>query len=237
MLFRSLDCPDDDNPCTEDECNPATGECGIPRSETTCDDGKYCNGEDTCDAGECTAHAGNPCSGTCNEAGDYCECASKTDCPADEVSAWGACAYATECVETAMRNRTVTKYSCNGVGKCIAGAPMIESDSAGCVRETDNVACTDDGLRCNGVEKCKNGNCTGDNVNPCAGMAATPFCYNSGTQCRQCTGSTVANSVGCAGTEKCCSGGCIPSGNTCSIIINPQIINPQIINPQIIISQ
>jgi hypothetical protein len=120
------------------------------------------------------------------------------------------------------------------VGKCVAGAPTIESDSAGCVRETDTIACTDDAKPCNGVEKCTNGNCVGNGKDPCAGNAAMPFCYDTGTMCRKCTGSTVANSVGCAAnTEKCCSGSCIPSGNTCGIIINPQIINPQIIiNPQ-----
>ncbi|HEX2875120.1 MAG TPA: hypothetical protein VHP33_27905 [Polyangiaceae bacterium] len=217
---KELDCPDDDNPCTEDECNPDTGECGIPRSETSCDDGVYCNGADTCDAGECSVHEGNPCSGTCNEAGEYCECATKDDCPADEVGEYGDCAYATECVETAMKSRTVTKYSCNGVGKCVAGAPTIET--APCTRETDTNVCTTDGNRCNGTEKCKNGQCTGDNVNPCAGQAATPFCYPSGEQCRKCTGSTVANTVGCAANQKCCDGSCIASANNCFIVL-PQL--------------
>ena len=41
------ECVDDNNPCTEDACNPKTGECGIPRSGNTCDDGIYCNGADT----------------------------------------------------------------------------------------------------------------------------------------------------------------------------------------------
>lgn len=226
---KELDCPDDDNPCTEDECNPDTGECGIPRSETNCDDGVYCNGADTCDAGECTVHEGNPCSGTCNEAGEYCECATKADCPADEPGEWSACAYASECVETAMKTRPVTKYTCNGVGKCI-GSAAVESEA--CTRDTDGTVCTDDGKRCNGTEKCKNGNCTGDNVNPCAGQADTPFCFDTGTQCRECTGS-AGTSVGCDANYKCCNNACIPTANNCSIIINPQIINPQVINPQI----
>jgi hypothetical protein len=216
---KELDCPDDDNPCTEDECNPDTGVCGIPRSETSCDDGVYCNGADTCEAGECTVHEGNPCSGTCNEAGEYCECATKEDCPADMPGEWSTCAYASECVETAMKTRPVTKYTCNGVGKCI-GTAAVESE--GCTRETDNTVCTSDNLACNGTEKCKNGNCTGDNVNPCAGMAATPFCYNSGTQCRACTGNSVETTVGCTAGQKCCNGTCIASGNTC-LIFNPQI--------------
>ncbi len=44
-----------------------------------CDDGVFCNGADSCDAGACTAHAGTPCSGTtpsCNETDRRCDCAS-----------------------------------------------------------------------------------------------------------------------------------------------------------------
>ena len=111
---------DDQRSCTVDTCDEANKSCASTPDDTQCDDGVYCNGADTCDAGECSVHEGNPCSGTCNEAGEYCECATKDDCPADEVGEYGDCAYATECVETAMKSRTVTKYSCNGVGKCVA---------------------------------------------------------------------------------------------------------------------
>lgn len=43
-----------------------------------CDDGVFCNGVDTCAAGSCSAHAGDPCQGgdtcnnTCNEGTDDC---------------------------------------------------------------------------------------------------------------------------------------------------------------------
>lgn len=196
---KELDCPDDDNPCTEDECNPSTGECGIPRSETSCDDGVYCNGKDTCDAGECSVHDGNPCGGTCNEGGKYCECSTKEDCPADEPGEWSECAYASECVESAMKTRPVTKYTCNGVGKCV-GAAAVEQEA--CTRETDGIACLDDGKRCNGAEKCKNGNCLPVGTNPCAGQDM-PYCWESDPQCRACL--TADN---CQGTEICCRGTC-----------------------------
>jgi len=218
---KELDCPDDDNPCTEDECNPDTGECGIPRSESSCDDGVYCNGADTCEAGECTVHEGNPCGGTCNEAGEYCECATKADCPADELGEWSECNYASECVEATTRNRTVTKYSCNGVGKCVAAAPIIESEP--CTRETDGLACLDDKNRCNGTEKCKNGGCVANGVDPCAGNAPKPYCYGSDEMCRACktTGITLTGKpqVGCAATDYCCGGVC--STKSCLSVIDP----------------
>lgn len=213
---KELDCPDDDNPCTEDECNPDTGECGIPRSETSCDDGVYCNGADTCDAGECTAHEGNPCSGTCNEGGEYCECSTKEDCPADEPGAWSECAWANECVETAMKTRPVTKYTCNGVGKCV-GAAAVEQEA--CTRDTDTIACTSDNNRCNGTEKCKAGNCVPDAVDPCKGNAANPYCYNADPTCRVCKSANIngSNPMGCSSGQYCCGGSCQSTG--CLVIV------------------
>lgn len=220
---KELDCPDDDNPCTEDECNPETGECGIPRSETACDDGKFCNGEDTCDAGECTAHAGNPCTGTCNEGGDYCECATKDDCPADEPGEWSECAWGGECVETAMKTRAVTKYTCNNVGKCVSSSAV---ENAACARETDGVACTDNLNRCDGLELCKNGSCVpqGATADPCKNNAAKPYCYNSDPTCRVCKSTNLTGSTwvgNCSSGQYCCSGNC--QNTSCLTVITTQI--------------
>jgi hypothetical protein len=221
-----LSCANDNNPCTEDECNPATGECGIPRTGTACDDGLYCSGADTCDNGECTEHEGNPCGdNTCNEAEDFCECDMDDDCPADAPGEWGACMFGvTICNESGTRSRPVATSTCTA-GKCVAGA-TVENEA--CTRDTDGIACTDDGLRCTGAEKCVAGQCMGAG-NPCGG--ATPYCYSGGTQCRECLGND-----GCGGAEKCCSGTCIPTANVCGIIgtiIGPTI-SPTVIGPTII---
>jgi hypothetical protein len=213
---KELSCADDNNPCTEDECNPATGECGIPRSETACDDGVYCNGADTCDAGECSVHEGNPCSGTCNEAGKYCECASADDCPADEPGEWGACGYESTCDEAATQSRPVTKYSCNNVGKCV-GTAVVENMP--CTRDTDGTVCETDNNRCNGTEKCKAGACVPDNVDPCAGNASNPYCYNGDPTCRVCKSSNLngSNPVGCSSGMYCCGGSC--QSTSCLVIV------------------
>lgn len=90
------DC-NDNNPCTEDSCNPQTGECvSTPLSEGNCSDDSACTTNDHCDAGtcvgepvECTAiddcHEAGSCdaeSGLCNdprrENGVECESGSGT---------------------------------------------------------------------------------------------------------------------------------------------------------------
>ncbi len=64
-------------------CDPATGNCSNPSKSngSSCNDGQFCNGTDTCNSGSCGVHAGNPCPGadgdsdcseTCNEAADNC---------------------------------------------------------------------------------------------------------------------------------------------------------------------
>jgi hypothetical protein len=51
----------DGNGCTDDVCNAAAV---LPADNTApCSDGLFCNSADTCNAGSCTAHAGDPCSG------------------------------------------------------------------------------------------------------------------------------------------------------------------------------
>ena len=70
----SLDC-DDINPCTVDTCDPVSGCQNEPLPNgTTCNDGLYCNGSDTCSEGSCSAHAGISCpAGTaCDETLDTC---------------------------------------------------------------------------------------------------------------------------------------------------------------------
>jgi hypothetical protein len=210
---KDITCEDDDNPCTEDVCNPATGECGIARTGTSCDDGKYCNGDDTCNEGECTEHEGDPCNGqTCNEADDVCECVVDEDCPADKPGAWSECTFATTCVETGNRTRAVAKFSCME-GACVQEA-AVENEV--CPRETDGLSC-DDGLRCTGVDKCKAGNCD-HSGNPCAGGGVdADGCWETGTQCRSCgVGAACGAKYSCcdnSGTTASCSLG------FCGIII------------------
>jgi len=72
ICANDSDC-DDYNPCTYEVC---AGQCVYyDSSQTPCNDGLYCNGEDTCENGDCSLHSGDPCpSGTvCNENTDSCD--------------------------------------------------------------------------------------------------------------------------------------------------------------------
>jgi hypothetical protein len=65
-------------------CSGASAECpaDLPKDNgSSCNDGSFCNGADTCVAGACTSHAGDPCPGAdgdadcseaCDEAADAC---------------------------------------------------------------------------------------------------------------------------------------------------------------------
>jgi hypothetical protein len=74
------DCTDG-NVCTDDACNELSDACEPLNNTTGCDDGVFCNGADTCSAGVCSQHPGDPCDGadgdgncaeTCDEGADNC---------------------------------------------------------------------------------------------------------------------------------------------------------------------
>ncbi len=72
--------PDDCQACSEAAGASSDGVCDEALTGTSCDDGLYCNGTDTCQAGSCS-HAGDPCPGpdgdddcveSCDETEDEC---------------------------------------------------------------------------------------------------------------------------------------------------------------------
>jgi hypothetical protein len=62
-------CPDDGNPCTSEDCNPA-GACISVNLDVACDDGNPCTLSDFCVAGVC---AGTPAAEVCNGLDDNCD--------------------------------------------------------------------------------------------------------------------------------------------------------------------
>src|SRR5205085_1335006 len=73
---------DDNNACTTDACDPATGSSTHTpvNNGTSCDDGNACTSNDTCQAGACTGGTTKTCAasdqchiaGTCNPANGQC---------------------------------------------------------------------------------------------------------------------------------------------------------------------
>ncbi len=100
QCISDAECADDGNPCTDEVCS--AGQCTHPpkTNGTSCSDGLYCNGAETCQGGVC-ADGLDPCVDLahCNEATDSCnqcvsaaECDDNNPCTADTCSA-GACVH------------------------------------------------------------------------------------------------------------------------------------------------
>ena len=226
-------CPDDafasdTTPCTgtsqggtcdndpADHCSGTANTCVdvYKANGTSCDDGLYCNGADTCAAGACTTHAGDPCAGgaecnrTCNELAGNCYDPMTTACTSD--------------------GEVCTDDFCNGAGAC---------------EHTNNTASCDDGLYCNGADTCSGGVCThaGD---PCAGGAEcnrtcnelagncydpmTTACTSDGEVCTDdfCNGAGACehpnntascdDGLYCNGADTCAGGVCTHAGDPCT---------------------
>lgn len=191
-------CPNDNDPCTEDECNPETGECGIPRSGNACDDGVYCNGGDTCEDGECSVHEGDPCAAACNEGADACECETVEDCPGNNLAGmehgedgeWGtidigaSCQYDNDCDEACSCSVTKVTYECNS-GQCDDTEDDFIDNSCD-TRETDGDPCASDDVFCNGTEKCEAGSCETDASTAPACPGGPAYCYGPLDACVTC---------------------------------------------------
>ncbi len=237
---NTVACADDGNVCTNDLCGG--GACTHPAKAngTTCDDGLFCNGTDSCSAGACTVHAGNPCAGgpvcanTCNESSDNCFTAANTACTADT----NAC----------------TNDVCNGSGTCThplkPGGSPCGSSAAGLCDNPDTCnasgvclpnnlpngsACLDDGNECTN-DVCNAGQC----IHP-AKAANTPC--NDGNVCTDvdycshgvCVGGSL---LACDDGDPCTIDTCGPKGCRSVPMVCPTgqvcvdgICSPGILNP------
>ena len=179
-------CTDDANGCTDDRCDGA-GNCENAPNDDPCDDGVFCNGADTCDAGSCSIHEGDPCAAggecndQCNETAEDCFSLSGVACAAD----------ANDCTDDA----------CNGTGACVA---------------TPNSDPCDDGSFCNGTDTCSGGSCSVHSGDPCAGGAeCADTCNDQADTCFLAAGTAcTADTNEC--TDDVCdgSGSCTHPNNS-----------------------
>ena len=117
----------DNNPCTQDECDPAVGVTHVPLAQgASCSEGNACNGEELCDgAGNCLAASsttpvddGNPCTN------DSCD--ASTGVVHVAYPAGVSCSDGNAC------NGFET---CDGAGHCQAGAPPVLDDGDPCTED------------------------------------------------------------------------------------------------------
>ena len=186
-------CSDDENVCTDDECD-GSGACVHPDNSDPCNDGVFCNGSDSCEAGACSVHTGDPCAeggecnSTCNEESGDCfdpagvTCADDGNvCTDDECDGEGSCAHPNNsdpcddglfCTE----NESCDGGSCGGGTAIDCSAFVNECNDGVCNEAIDEcesipnsgqngASCDEDGCNTDGV--CLEGECQGTSPVTC----------------------------------------------------------------------
>lgn len=130
---------DDNKPCTDDSCSPATGCVYTPDDKNGCSDGKPCNGIESCKAGEC-------------KPGTPPDCVDANPCTAD------FCVDPTGCTH----NKMVDGTPCPGGAQhaCLAGEcvckPVCTGKNCGSDGCGGNCGICPDGQACNNsIGKCE----------------------------------------------------------------------------------
>ena len=168
-------------------------------SDAECDDGLFCTGVETCNAGSCSS-SGDPCPGgtVCNEATDSC------DAPACDNN--GTCEAGEDCnncpndCRAKLNGNPNSRYCCDGDLPNCGDSRCSESGwscggGGGCTSDPE----CDDGQFCNGAETCSGGSCQGGS-DPCPGQG----CDEGSDQCVTCGG----NKAPCSSNGECCSNNC-----------------------------
>jgi formylglycine-generating enzyme required for sulfatase activity len=150
----------------------------------SCDDGVFCNGEDTCLSGACAEHDDNPCP----DDGFWCNGAETCDEENNSCEHENTDASNPRCADDGL--------FCNGPEEC-------DEDNDQCTHAGD--PCDVDGLWCNGDEYCDEPNqqCAHQNV-PCADDLI--FC-NGAEGCNETSDSCTHSGDPCPDDGDWCNGG------------------------------
>jgi len=149
------DC-DDQNPCTDDSCDPEGG-CRHASNTLPCDDGDACTTGDTCADGTCVGGAGP-------------ECDDQNACTDDSCDPEGGCRHASNTLPCDDGDACTTGDACAD-GTCVGGPGPECDDQNSCTDDSCDVkgGCThvnnsspcDDGDACSTGDACADGTCVG----------------------------------------------------------------------------
>ena len=148
---------DDENPCTDDLCNPKNG-CEFNMNDSFCDDGDLCTSNDGCSLGQCD--------------GSTVSCDDGNDCTNDGCDPLSGCTYTHVALPCEDGNLCTVNDVCSG-GQCASGeskncddgnvcsTEYCSLETGECLFEYNESAC-DDGIDCASDDTCLNGNCQGE---------------------------------------------------------------------------
>jgi hypothetical protein len=191
-----LEC-DDDNICTDDQCEPETG-CVHPANTSVCNDSDLCTVGEYCSAGGC----GN---------GIPVECDDGNPCTDDTCLPLAGCIHTPNSAPCNDGDVCTENDGCDA-GTCVAGDAINCDDSnvctadscasgLGCVHVPTEVSC-DDGNACTEEDSCNNGWCAGTLVD----------CDDED----QCTSDSCDPQAGCQHSEFECDDGNICTDDSCN---------------------
>ena len=205
---------DDDNPCTDDACDPKSA-CQALNNKAACSDGSKCTLDDKCEDGKCVAGSPVKCEdgGQCFKA----SCTPEDGCLSVPLSFTATCTDGNVCTKD---------DTCNGQGLCLPGDATSCNDnnacttdscdaSKGCKHDNNTDACTD-GDRCTLGDKCDGGACKSnekfncDDANACTDDSCDPVkgcvAINNNEKCD--------DNNNCTKDEACSGGSCTPQSPT-----------------------
>ncbi|MBM4355529.1 MAG: hypothetical protein FJ109_17360, partial [Deltaproteobacteria bacterium] len=219
----------DDNPCTDDSCDPLSGCQHLP-NQAPCDDGNPCTVGDKCGSGTCQPGASklscldnNPCTTDSCDAGKGCQNVPNQD-PCDDAN---ACTTGDQCAAGACMPGE-TPLPCDDANPCTDDGCI---PALGCTHKVNTLPC-DDGSACTVGDKCAAGLCVPgnaplpcDDANPCTDDGCLPaqgcthvdntLPCNDGNACTQddaCASGTCKSGdpINCDDGNPCTTDGCQP---------------------------
>jgi hypothetical protein len=175
----------DDNPCTDDSCNPATGCEHLPNT-SPCSDGNVCTLGDTC------------AQGTCEPGTEVLLCNDSNPCTDDTCDPAKGCLGVPNVSGCSDGNACTQNDQCLG-GKCTGGPPLLCDDGNLCNGQESCDPAT--GCKTGAPLSCDDGNpCTADSCNPATGCAHV----DSDGACD--------DGNACTAGDHCQDGKCLPAG-------------------------
>ncbi len=195
---------DDNNICTVNSCNSATGCVFTPTVPVSCNDNNACT-TDGCTANACT-HTAVVCNDNNACTTDTCDpttgcvytpivCNDNNVCTTDTCNtSTGACVFTNNTASCDDGNACTLNDTCSG-GVCVPGTAMVCNDSNACTADTCNPSsgCVYTPIVCN-----DNNTCTNDMCNPASGCVYTPVA--NGTACTEISNGTCQSGV-CVGID------------------------------------
>ena len=187
---------DDDDPCTDDVCDPITG-CGAVPNEAPCDDGEACTDGDLCVDGVCEGGA------------NICVCQTVADCAPHEDG--DACNGTLACNDGLCEVDPATVPDCvQAGGPCGAGACVPATGECSTEPVADGTPC-DDADPCTLEETCSGGACVPATVTDCddGEVCTVDSCTATGGCTHQSAQGGCEDGDPCTEDDACSEGVCV----------------------------